>query len=81
MSVVFRCYTILNCTLACPKGLNPGLAIAEIKRLLVGLATKGEPQIQGTAGTHPPQQPGQPPALPHLGLDAQPPRGEDTRIG
>ncbi|KAM0332188.1 hypothetical protein ACHAQA_002463 [Verticillium albo-atrum] len=29
---LYRCHTILNCTRACPKGLNPGLAIAEIKK-------------------------------------------------
>ncbi|XP_064610890.1 succinate dehydrogenase [ubiquinone] iron-sulfur subunit, mitochondrial-like [Liolophura sinensis] len=32
---VFRCHTIMNCTKTCPKGLNPGLAIAEVKKLLV----------------------------------------------
>jgi succinate dehydrogenase / fumarate reductase iron-sulfur subunit len=32
---LYRCHTILNCTDACPKGLNPGKAIAEIKKLLV----------------------------------------------
>ncbi|MCG5535667.1 succinate dehydrogenase iron-sulfur subunit [Ectothiorhodospira mobilis] len=31
----FRCHTIMNCTRTCPKGLNPGLAIAEIKKQLV----------------------------------------------
>jgi len=29
---LFRCHTIMNCTNTCPKGLNPGKAIAEIKR-------------------------------------------------
>ncbi|MBK1725947.1 succinate dehydrogenase iron-sulfur subunit [Halorhodospira neutriphila] len=29
-----RCHTILNCTATCPKGLNPGLAIAKIKRMI-----------------------------------------------
>ncbi|KAL7947404.1 succinate dehydrogenase iron-sulfur protein [Trichoderma barbatum] len=29
---LYRCHTILNCTRACPKGLNPGKAIAEIKK-------------------------------------------------
>jgi len=29
---VYRCHTIMNCTRTCPKGLNPGRAIAEIKR-------------------------------------------------
>jgi len=31
---LYRCHTILNCTEACPKDLNPGRAIAEIKRLM-----------------------------------------------
>jgi len=31
---LYRCHTILNCTRTCPKGLNPGRAIAEIKKLL-----------------------------------------------
>lgn len=29
---VYRCHTIMNCTRTCPKGLNPGLAIAKIKK-------------------------------------------------
>ena len=28
---LYRCHTIMNCTSTCPKGLNPGQAIAEIK--------------------------------------------------
>jgi succinate dehydrogenase / fumarate reductase iron-sulfur subunit len=32
---VFRCHQILNCTRTCPKGLNPGRAITEIKKLMV----------------------------------------------
>ncbi|KAI1929815.1 succinate dehydrogenase complex, subunit B [Ophidiomyces ophidiicola] len=31
---VYRCHTIMNCTRTCPKGLNPGRAIAEIKKQL-----------------------------------------------
>lgn len=31
---MYRCHTILNCTKTCPKGLNPGKAIAEIKKQL-----------------------------------------------
>lgn len=46
---VYRCHTIMNCTKTCPKGLNPGRAIAEIKRLLAGIAQKGEPGMKGTA--------------------------------
>lgn len=29
---LYRCHTIMNCTRTCPKGLNPGLAIAKIKK-------------------------------------------------
>jgi len=32
---LFRCRTILNCTDACPKGLNPALAIGKIKEMMV----------------------------------------------
>jgi len=32
---MYRCHTILNCTAACPKGLNPARAIAEIKKMLL----------------------------------------------
>ncbi|TRY80004.1 hypothetical protein TCAL_08938 [Tigriopus californicus] len=46
---VYRCHTIMNCTKTCPKGLNPGRAIAEIKKLLAGIAQKGEPGLEGTA--------------------------------
>ncbi|RYP30147.1 hypothetical protein DL767_006395 [Monosporascus sp. MG133] len=31
---LYRCHTILNCTRTCPKGLNPGLAIAQIRKEL-----------------------------------------------
>jgi succinate dehydrogenase / fumarate reductase iron-sulfur subunit len=31
---LYRCHTIMNCTSACPKHLNPGKAIAEIKSSL-----------------------------------------------
>ena len=59
---VYRCHTIMNCTKTCPKvnfeipelasinlivqGLNPGKAIAEIKKLLAGIADKGEPGLK-----------------------------------
>ena len=36
---LYRCHTIMNCTNACPKGLNPAKAIAEIKKLLVSRLT------------------------------------------
>lgn len=29
---LYRCHTIMNCTKTCPKGLNPGQSIAEIKK-------------------------------------------------
>ena len=32
---VYRCHTIMNCTKTCPKGLNPGKAIASIKKMMV----------------------------------------------
>ena len=31
---LYRCRTIMNCTSACPKGLNPARAISEIKKML-----------------------------------------------
>ena len=32
---LYRCHTIMNCTKACPKGLNPARSIAEIKKMMV----------------------------------------------
>jgi len=32
---LYRCHTILNCSNTCPKGLNPALAIAQIKKMMV----------------------------------------------
>ncbi len=32
---LYRCHTILNCTKTCPKHLNPGKSIAELKKLMV----------------------------------------------
>ncbi|CAK9799957.1 Succinate dehydrogenase [ubiquinone] iron-sulfur subunit, mitochondrial [Anthophora quadrimaculata] len=43
---VYRCHTIFNCTKTCPKGLNPGKAIAQIKRLLAGLTSKQKPEME-----------------------------------
>ena len=31
---LYRCHTIMNCTEACPKDLNPARAIAEIKKMM-----------------------------------------------
>ena len=35
---LFRCRSILNCTDVCPKGLNPALAISQIRGMLALLA-------------------------------------------
>lgn len=35
---LYRCHTIMNCAKTCPKGLNPGLAIAKIKALMAAEA-------------------------------------------
>lgn len=32
---LYRCHTIMNCARACPKGLSPAKAIAELKKLMV----------------------------------------------
>jgi succinate dehydrogenase / fumarate reductase iron-sulfur subunit len=32
---LYRCHTIMNCTRACPKGLNPAEAIGKIKTMMV----------------------------------------------
>ena len=32
---LYRCHTIMNCTKACPKGLNPAQQIADIKKMMV----------------------------------------------
>jgi len=29
---LYRCHTIMNCAKTCPKNLNPGLAIQQIKK-------------------------------------------------
>merc|ERR1719157_331867 len=33
---LYRCHTIMNCTKVCPKHLNPGAAIAQIKKRMTG---------------------------------------------
>jgi len=40
---VYRCHTIMNCTKTCPKGLNPGAAVAEVKKMLSGGESTGIP--------------------------------------
>lgn len=47
---VYRCHTIMNCTNTCPKGLNPGLAIAHVKTLLSGLVKKSKPVMDPLGG-------------------------------
>lgn len=37
---LYRCHTIMNCTRTCPKGLNPGKAIAEIKKMMASYKQK-----------------------------------------
>jgi len=39
---VFKCHTIMNCTKACPKHLNPAWAIAEVKKMLTNHETPDE---------------------------------------
>lgn len=34
---LYRCHTIMNCSKTCPKHLNPGLAIAQIKQEILSL--------------------------------------------
>jgi len=34
-SGLYKCHTILNCTKSCPKGLNPGMAIAGVKKIMM----------------------------------------------
>jgi Fe-S oxidoreductase len=41
---LYRCHTIMNCTEACPKDLNPARAIAEIKKLMIEGAERTSPQ-------------------------------------
>lgn len=50
----FRCHTIMNCSIACPKGLEPGVHIAMLKRLITGVDKKPKPDMDpmlfGSAG-------------------------------
>jgi succinate dehydrogenase (ubiquinone) iron-sulfur subunit len=41
---LYRCHTIMNCTKTCPKGLNPGAAIGEMKKLMLGYSSSGIPK-------------------------------------
>ncbi|CAH0397198.1 unnamed protein product [Chilo suppressalis] len=42
----FRCHAIMNCNLACPKGLLPATAIAKLKRLISALDKKPAPEME-----------------------------------
>jgi len=35
---IYACHTIMNCAAVCPKHLNPGKAIGEIKKMSMDLA-------------------------------------------
>jgi succinate dehydrogenase (ubiquinone) iron-sulfur subunit len=41
---MFKCHTIMNCTKTCPKGLNPGAAVGEMKRIMYGKTSPGIPK-------------------------------------
>jgi len=41
---LYRCHTILNCTKTCPKNLNPGQAIAGIKKMMLDYPKEKEKQ-------------------------------------
>jgi len=41
---LYRCHTIMNCTKTCPKGLNPGAAIGEMKKIMLGYSSSGIPK-------------------------------------
>jgi succinate dehydrogenase (ubiquinone) iron-sulfur subunit len=41
---MFKCHTIMNCTKTCPKGLNPGAAVGEMKRIMCGYTSPGIPK-------------------------------------
>ncbi|KAK9754565.1 2Fe-2S iron-sulfur cluster binding domain [Popillia japonica] len=43
---VYRCHSILNCAVCCPKNLNPAKAISELRLLLSPLKHKEKPDMQ-----------------------------------
>lgn len=43
----WRCHTIFNCAEACPKKINPTLAIQGLKRAAVGAALRGSAGLRG----------------------------------
>jgi len=46
---VYRCHTIMNCTKTCPKHLNPGRSIGELKKLMSNFFKKPAPELSGKA--------------------------------
>jgi succinate dehydrogenase/fumarate reductase-like Fe-S protein len=40
------CHNIFNCSITCPKYLNPALAIKEIKRLVSPATEKSGPAVE-----------------------------------
>ena len=42
---LYRCHTIMNCSRTCPKHLNPGRAIGELKKLAAGVIMKPVPEL------------------------------------
>ncbi|XP_060516893.1 succinate dehydrogenase [ubiquinone] iron-sulfur subunit-like [Cylas formicarius] len=45
---VYRCHQINNCTNCCPKRLNPGKAIANLRLILAGLKRKSKSEMRGS---------------------------------
>lgn len=46
---LYRCHTIMNCTKTCPKNLNPGMAIAKLKKLVAGVEKRMAPMLDTEA--------------------------------
>lgn len=42
---LFRCHTIMNCTISCPRGLAPSDAIVQLKRLVAELDKRPPPEL------------------------------------
>lgn len=50
---VYRCHQINNCTSVCPKHLEPGVAIANLRLILSKLKTKKRGEIEGKKESNP----------------------------
>lgn len=50
---VYRCHQINNCTSVCPKHLEPGVAIANLRLLLARLKRKKKPDLEGKKESDP----------------------------